>query len=223
MIYGRTGDACSDEVSLFERCLEEPTVNRLPIYSDKYTSRYALKEWTPSSFAWRNNLGVKPEYHGDVEIVRKIDAYNGVINFEIKNAADVDWRSHGCSNPVVKWRPIVLFVNKEPIFTQAMADAGELPPDGSLYLDDDGQVCSCIGYACNSNIIVGEMIEHPPINGMTPLSVCNKPAIKPLETRTKKQKAVDNALSLDEFSDNRSMLSRREFCEKLYDAKLLSE
>ena len=83
----------------------------------------------------------------------------------------------------------------KPIFTQAMADAGELPPVGSLYLDDDGQVCSCLGYACNSNIIVGEMIEHPTINGIAPLSVCNKPAIKPLDTRTEKQKEVELALA----------------------------
>lgn len=65
-------------------------------------------EWTPSSFAWRNNDGVKPEYKGLIEILTKIDVYNGDTDSSIKYASDVDWRPHCCSHQVAKWRPVVL-------------------------------------------------------------------------------------------------------------------
>lgn len=103
---------------------------------------FANKGWTPSSFAWRNSDGVEPEYRGAVEILTKIDVYNGDTDSSIKNASDVDWRLHCCSHQVAKWRPVVLqsesptispkeYNPMKPVYAAEMHTKGELPPVGS--------------------------------------------------------------------------------------------
>ena len=57
-------------------------------------------EWTPSSFAWRNNDGVKPEYKGLIHAMFE----NGAI---IQDFADsLSWG--GSFNPIIQWRPVAL-------------------------------------------------------------------------------------------------------------------
>ena len=65
-ICGVTGDSSSGEVDIFDRtiCPRRYSKGAAKIGVDYY----ARARWTPSSFAWRNNDGVKPEYKGDKEI-----------------------------------------------------------------------------------------------------------------------------------------------------------
>lgn len=60
-------------------------------------------EWTPSSFAWRNNDGVKPDYNGLIHAMFE----NGTI---IQDFADsLNWGSS--FNPIIQWRPVVSMCN----------------------------------------------------------------------------------------------------------------
>lgn len=60
---------------------------------------FSNKGWAPSSFAWRNNDGVKPEYKGLIHAMFE----NGSI---IQDVADsLSWG--GSFNPIIKWRPVV--------------------------------------------------------------------------------------------------------------------
>lgn len=79
----------------------------------------------------------------------------------------------------------------KPVFTQEMADNGELPPVGSKYLDEDGQICVMTGVTLTLKVL-GEMIEHPRINGLPALSCCEPGDIKPIDNRTDEEKAIDN-------------------------------
>lgn len=56
-------------------------------------------EWTPSSFAWRNNDGVKPEYKGLIHAMFE----NGAIIQDV--VGSLNWGSS--FNPVIQWRPVV--------------------------------------------------------------------------------------------------------------------
>lgn len=95
-------------------------------------------EWTPSSFAWRNNDGVKPEYKGRIEVVTE----GGAI---VKDAVDnLQWHtSFSLFSRVTKWRPVVLqsVSPKEdkpmkPVYTAEMHARNELPP-----VDSKVKVC----------------------------------------------------------------------------------
>lgn len=46
----------------------------------------------------------------------------------------------------------------KPVFTQEMYERNELPPIGSEYLDEDGQLCKALLHY--SSFVVGEMLEH---------------------------------------------------------------
>lgn len=100
-------------------------------------------------------------------------------------------------------------VPAKPIFTQAMANNDELPPIGSLYLDDSSQVCKCIGYVFEKELVAGEMVEHVPIDGNVPLSICAVELAKVFDNRTEKQKAVDIA--------NKEFLVDKPTLEAIYD------
>jgi len=84
-----------------------------------------------------------------------------------------------------KWIP-----ESKPVFTQAMADAGELPPVGSDYLDEDGQLCLCIGYSSEKGFVVGQMVEHPSSNGYPPISTSEKTCVRPIKSDC--EKAIDD-------------------------------
>lgn len=98
-ICGVTGDSSSGEMDIFDRttCPRKYSKGASKIGVDCY----ARARWTPSSFVWRNNEGVKPDYKGLAEYVlnsgQTWTAYVG----------DIAWL-RGFSYSVAKWRPVVL-------------------------------------------------------------------------------------------------------------------
>lgn len=60
-------------------------------------------EWAPSSFAWRNNDGVKPEYKGLIHAMFE----NGDIIQDF--AKSLNWG--GSFNSIIQWRPVVSMCN----------------------------------------------------------------------------------------------------------------
>lgn len=142
------------------------------IYSDT-----ELRGLTPSFFAWRP-LSALPD--------------NPKFKYEI-------------GGHMPQWRPLldqsgVKHSDDKPVFTQGMADAGELPPVGSEVLikyhgDTEPEFCSAtVEFVTYSNLGVVGVVN---INGVnltfdtTPMSN-NMAEINPLDTRTPKQKAVDD-------------------------------
>lgn len=112
-ICGVTGDSSSGEMDIFDRtiCAKKYSKGAVKVGADCY----ARARWTPSSFAWRNNDGVKPEY-------------KGVIEFDLNGGqkctdyvSEITW-IRGLSYSVAKWRPVVLksydaHENKDSSFT----------------------------------------------------------------------------------------------------------
>ncbi|AHK11797.1 hypothetical protein S349_7 [Shewanella sp. phage 3/49] len=100
----------------------------------------------------------------------------------------------------------------KPVFTQGMADAGELPPVGSEVLikyhgDTEPEFCSAtVEFVTYSNLGVVGVVN---INGVnltfdtTPMSN-NMAEINPLDPRTPKQKAVDELAKSIELSTDGS-------------------
>ena len=107
----------------------------------------------PESFAWRTNTGVKPEFDGDIDIM-----FKDHDNIYYREESAFYWVDGGVESGMAKWRPHLpkvedkpkspydvdahvsdslgerlkrAYLPIKPIFTQAMADAGELPPVGS--------------------------------------------------------------------------------------------
>lgn len=98
-ICGVTGDSSSNELDLFggKLCEKKSSKGAVKIGVDCY----ARARWTPSSFAWRNNDGVKPEYKGVIE---------AELNSGQKRTAyvsEITW-VRGFGSSVAKWRPVVL-------------------------------------------------------------------------------------------------------------------
>jgi len=77
-----------------------------------------------------------------------------------------------------------------PVFTQAMADAGQLPVIGAKYLDGDNQLCITIGHTSMSDI-VGEMVELVSGHEYAAISISKANEIKPIDTRTDEEKLRD--------------------------------
>jgi hypothetical protein len=74
------------------------------------------------------------------------------------------------------------------IFTQAMADAGELPPVGSKFLGNMDIQYITVGYTTLGSV-VGEVLKSGSIH------TYKKNQCKPIDTRTEKQKEVELALA----------------------------
>lgn len=98
-------------------------------------------EWDPSSFAWRNNDGVKPDYKGLIDIIFEC----GTVSHD-ESAIDFEW-SLGDENYIAKWRPVVLQSESptaspkedkpmKPVYTAEMHARNELPP-----VDSKVKVC----------------------------------------------------------------------------------
>ncbi len=102
----------------------------------------------------------------------------------------------------------------KPVFTQAMADAGELPPVGSDFKVDGDEDCDD-GYCylkCVAHHIEGGVIGQDNFSRMH--WICS--AALPLDTRTSKQKAVDEMYKAwDLASVGDEVL---DVCEALYHA-----
>jgi len=79
----------------------------------------------------------------------------------------------------------------QPVFTQAMADNGELPPIGSQYLDEDNQLCKALLHY--GNFVVGDMSEHIQLRQYPTLSTARNDKVSVIDTRTNKEKAIDEA------------------------------
>jgi len=87
-------------------------------------------------------------------------------------------------------RPLIPRPKPQPVFTQAMADAGELPPIDSEYIDEDGQLCRALFHY--ASFVVGEMLEHLPIQQYPVFSTSRNDRILVIDTRTDKEKAIDD-------------------------------
>lgn len=101
----------------------------------------------------------------------------------------------------------------KPVFTQAMADAGELPPVGSEFLHN-GEVVLCISTTSHDG---GAVTFRRLTQGNGPDIACcwnNKSWVKPIDPRTPKQKAVDDMMLIIHYSDENEVI-----CSDLYDAK----
>ena len=117
---------------------------------------------------------------------------------------------------------IVSYTNDKPVFTQAMADAGELPPVGSKFLHN-GEVVLCISTTSHDG---GVVTFRRITQGNGPDIACCwnnkswvKPILIPIDTRTPKQKAVDemmNSLS-DYCKEQLSEDLLREICQEIED------
>lgn len=108
----------------------------------------------------------------------------------------------------------------EPVFTQGMADAGELPPVGSKFLHN-GEVVLCISTTSHDG---GVVTFRRLTQGNGPDIACcwnNKSWVKPLDTRTPKQKAVDAALNAIGKSELMVGMGIKRVIGDLYDAGLL--
>ena len=98
MIHSVTGEPSYGSASLARcvfKCGEYPSGIKL------VGSMCGMGEWNPSSFAWRNNDGVKPEYKGVIEVVLACGKVEQCL------ALDAVWL-RGWVVSVVKWRPVVL-------------------------------------------------------------------------------------------------------------------
>lgn len=107
-----------------------------------------------------------------------------------------------------------LAIDSKPVFTQAMADRGELPPVGCEYLDEDGQLCICIGYSVGKGFVVGQMTEHPSSNGYPPISKSEKSCVKPI--KSPREKAIEEMVNV--FAGNDDEMPIDEMCEEIYKA-----
>jgi hypothetical protein len=106
----------------------------------------------------------------------------------------------------------------EPIYTQAMKDAGDDIEIGMLYIDEDGHQCSLIGENNSPCVYVG----RPTDNRINPryISVSDKDYCKPIDTRTPEEEQVEEISALL----SKSCLTTHVECVKLLQQKgLLAE
>jgi len=159
------------------------------------------------SFAWRTYAGAKPNFNGDIEFTFNGE---GCEMQDARSANNINW------SIVKKWRPLldksaVKPVNgaavkpsdDKPVFTQAMADAGEVAAIGSVVHTEF--VSGIVITDCDKN-------ECLVVKGNGCYCVIHYEDIKPIDTRTPKQKAVD---SMKELLDGKWC---SEYAEILYDA-----
>lgn len=114
-----------------------------------------------------------------------------------------------------------LAVNDKPIFTQAMLSNSEKLKFSEI--DLLGKISLC------KHKIKGGLIQFYHNGQWTDQNAditvrFNENDIyraKPIDTRTDREKAIDLALSLDEYRDGLGMMSRKDFIGKLYDVGML--
>jgi len=195
----------------------------------------------PESFVWRTNTGEKPEFVGKVEVKYKdgavMIAHSGNIMF--------DGVTRGLANPVVKWRPSLnqsttqtetpeekeafeAMTESKPVFTQAMADAGELPPVGAdtafcwrSEFEDESfhRTLKVIAYNEDKTQIWAHMDNNEHSN----LYNLNRLKFQPI--KSEREKAIDEMAQLDcrlsidlEYNANEHASAIVLHLERLYDA-----
>ena len=131
-------------------------------------------EWAPSSFSWRNNDGVKPEYKGLIDIIFEC----GTVSHD-ESVIDFEW-SLGDENYIAKWRPVVMQSElptvspkedkpMKPVYTAEMHAKGELPPIGSMVLVD-AEAESGVKYKDHPTILADVSDELPSLKVMSILT-----------------------------------------------------
>lgn len=206
-LRSETNNHDSDEISMNRCWLGHDRYSGFLEVSDGY---FANKEWAISSFAWRENTGVKPEFIGLIEFTFNGE---GCEMQEARSANSVNWAI------VKKWRPRLnqhqkwpeksrmdiigqngndglhydntaqqveaLAVNNKPIFTQAMVDAGEKVKVGMEFSTARGNYVALL---VNENTVV---FEHEELGFV----VENHFFIHPVDTRTDRERAIDEAMA----------------------------
>jgi hypothetical protein len=192
---------------------------------------------TVKSFAWRTNAGDKPEFNG----VMDIGWDDGSVTlasfahpkFKLSMPAGLrvaKWRPHlaqskpskpydfaehvsgmfkDIKNTEFKIHEDSEIATPKPVFTQAMADAGEFPPVGSKvnYLRSSGSVV--VGPDCDGSFVILDDGEF---------EVVHQSHLKPIDTRTEKEKAVADMLKCT-IRKSTNLTSLKLFdAEMLYDA-----
>lgn len=137
--------------------------------------------------AWREYTVFKPEFKGDIQWCNAIgEIYTTTIGGLHWDACVVKWRPLLNNEPEVKAEPVQV----KPVYTQAMADAGELPSVGmkvvARYNHDSKSVTHC-GYV----LYVSEYRLILDINGSEWHGLLGDYVIEPIDTRTDKEKADD--------------------------------
>ncbi len=140
-------------------------------------THYAKYGGTDDCYSWEyfiNDLG----YYAFGELDKPIRIYGESIKAGSTNHARDKFF-------IVASRP-----QPKPVYTKEMADNGELPPVGSEYLDEDNQLCKClVNYG---DLTIGIMLDHVPVNEYAALSQSTRGNTKPIDTRTSKEKAIDD-------------------------------
>lgn len=156
---------------------------------------------TIEHFEWRTNTGVKPEFNGVIEL-----EHRGGTQKYVEPIGDYysrDWSLEQDDGDITRWRPHIdkrespydvgahCSDASKPVYTQAMADSGELPPVGSecllhlafvTYRAEVTYIGSGVG--CFKRLPDGKEFSF---------SVCDT-SFKPIQTE--REKAIDKAALL---------------------------
>lgn len=108
--------------------------------------------------------------------------------------------------------------NDKPIFTQAMADAGGLPPVGSLFIDldyNENKQVLALAHHLSKVVYASDYDDVSQVDYFHADQYC----CRPLDTRTDREKAIDE---IQDVVVSQGFLSRqkasKEIAEKIYDA-----
>ncbi len=151
---------------------------------------------TPTKFAWRENTGDKPSFTGVIE-VKWSDGCVEVIFVNQVNDWGLNIEGDIC---VESWRPSLnqsaiqtetpeekeafnAMTESKPVFTQAMADAGELPPVGSRYTASSSEFTS----VAHGNNAVDDALVGKTDSGF--IWIHSQDECKPI--KTEREKAID--------------------------------
>lgn len=191
-----------------------------------------------SKFAWRENTGVKPEFMGLIDVKfstgAALSGYDkNLLGWNKTGAAlpIIEWRPS--LNQHQKWpdnsridligqngndglhynntaqQVEALDVNNKPIFTQAMACAGEFPLIGAkcvyVFMENGSEYTGSIA-AIDGNVIWFKL------DGGGYKTCFGVHKFKAVDNRTDREKAIDEMLELDLWATD------REFLEAIYDA-----
>lgn len=135
-------------------------------------------------------IAVNEWYHDELEVVELLwrDKTSEDLGFHGNAEYSLDgWRPY--FGPLSNADKPTIAIDEEPVFTQAMADNGELPPVGSesqIMLDGYWQNCFMVGFSKSGNPVIQMGVHCIESIG------CD---YKPLDTRTEKQKAIYAAIT----------------------------
>lgn len=214
MVHSTSGCETSKGESLMDCATRVSLIDSFISIGDKF----ACGVWTIESFAWRTNTGVKPEFDGEIDVELSNGQASTVLAAKL---SDLDWLVDDISPTLVKWRPHLPKVEdkpkspydvdahvsgedfastlkrpfeSKPVFTQAMADAGELPPVGSECLVKSGSLKEWFSGICvgsHDDFSVFKMEESYPFNSVYAGFQAGR--IKPLPTE--REKAIEYAFN----------------------------